>query len=218
MDIGALLAEADEEVGYENERFDVEEPAMQRAPSLNETASILKQAAQVVAKEEKDESDRVFADIAASFEKPDGPDLSILVDAAKEVDTYYAEEAPNIIKLSVSDDESVSSEDSEVEEEEGDPELNVQLFIACFHENVSQVRTLLSKGAWHFARDRHGWTPLHWAASRGYNEIIEILVDHRSASKKIVKSYVNAKDLITGWTPLHVILRCILFLFSVRVC
>ena len=43
--------------------------------------------------------------------------------------------------------------------------------------------------------DRHGWTALHWATSKGHSAVLEVLIDNDSD--------VNAADFINGWTPLH---------------
>lgn len=42
---------------------------------------------------------------------------------------------------------------------------------------------------------------MHWAASKGKKNIIEMLVDF---SKSKSRSLLNAQDNIVGWTPLHV--------------
>lgn len=51
------------------------------------------------------------------------------------------------------------------------------LMIACFKGNRPAVDALLAKGA---EVNRPGWTPLHYAASIGNNELVKILLD-RSA-------------------------------------
>lgn len=48
------------------------------------------------------------------------------------------------------------------------------LMIACFKGNKPAVEALLAKGA---EVNRPGWTPLHYAAAGGYNEIIRLLLD-----------------------------------------
>lgn len=45
------------------------------------------------------------------------------------------------------------------------------------------------------AEDEEGWTPLHWAISKGKKDVAELLIA-RDAD-------VNASDT-DGWTPLHV--------------
>lgn len=51
------------------------------------------------------------------------------------------------------------------------------LMIACFKGNQYAAEALLGKGA---AVNRPGWTPLHYAAASGRNEIVRLLLD-RSA-------------------------------------
>lgn len=51
------------------------------------------------------------------------------------------------------------------------------MMMACYKENMPAVEALLSKGA---EVNRPGWTPLHYAAAVGNNDIVRILLD-RSA-------------------------------------
>jgi hypothetical protein len=48
------------------------------------------------------------------------------------------------------------------------------LMVAAFKGNVAAVETLLAKGA---AVRRPGWTPLHYAAAGGHNDIARMLID-----------------------------------------
>ena len=48
------------------------------------------------------------------------------------------------------------------------------LMIACFKGNKPAVEALLAKGA---EVNRPGWTPLHYAAANGHNDIINILLE-----------------------------------------
>lgn len=49
------------------------------------------------------------------------------------------------------------------------------LMIACFKANKLAVQALIDKGA---EVNRPGWAPLHYAATSGNNEIVQILLDH----------------------------------------
>lgn len=48
------------------------------------------------------------------------------------------------------------------------------LMIACFKGNKAAVEALLAKGA---EVNRPGWTPLHYAAANGHNDIVKLLLD-----------------------------------------
>jgi uncharacterized protein len=48
------------------------------------------------------------------------------------------------------------------------------LMIACFKGNKAAVEALLAKGA---EVNRPGWTPLHYAAAGGHNDIVRVLLD-----------------------------------------
>lgn len=51
---------------------------------------------------------------------------------------------------------------------------NNALMVACFKGNKRAVEALLAKGA---QVNRPGWTPLHYAAASGNNEIVRMLLD-----------------------------------------
>lgn len=57
------------------------------------------------------------------------------------------------------------------------------LMIACYRGNKPAVLALIAKGA---EVNRPGWTPLHYAAAIGNNEIVQILLDH--------SAYVDAES------------------------
>lgn len=48
------------------------------------------------------------------------------------------------------------------------------LMIACYKGNKAAVEALIAKGA---EVNRPGWTPLHYAAAGGHNEIVQILLE-----------------------------------------
>lgn len=52
---------------------------------------------------------------------------------------------------------------------------NTALMMAAFKHNMPAVQALLAKGA---AVNRDGWTPLHYAAAGGDNEIVRLLLKH----------------------------------------
>lgn len=93
-----------------------------------------------------------------------------------------------------------SSDESTQELTDGD----VQLQIHCFRGNTDGLEKILSQdsSARYLTRgDRHGWTPLHWCASKGHLEAMKVILEHSSSKAKAV---VDIQDGIVGWTPLHV--------------
>ena len=102
-------------------------------------------------------------------------------------------------------DADVSDEgDEDSEREDGDKDLDNKLILACARPNYDSFISTLKHGAYLFCRDRHGWTPLHWVASKGATDLVELLLEERKNTGKKMKPFVNAADTITGWTPLHV--------------
>lgn len=111
--------------------------------------------------------------------------------------------------LQQSENEIVEESDHEEEgEEEGEEEEhydeNQNFLFSCYHGNLSEVERHLERGANRLYRDRHGWTSLHWAAAKGYDELMEILLKNYPRN---IQKYINCKDNLAGMTPLH--LACI---------
>lgn len=65
----------------------------------------------------------------------------------------------------------------------------------CRFNGLSTVNTLLERGADPSGKGKKGSTPLHFAASRGNEEIVKILLQHSKVN-------VNVKD-VSGKTALH---------------
>lgn len=75
-----------------------------------------------------------------------------------------------------------------------DKETNA-LIRAAYRGKRKKVYDLIRDGVDPNGTDRHGWTALHWATSKGHSAVLEVLIDNDSD--------VNAADFINGWTPLH---------------
>jgi ankyrin repeat protein len=52
------------------------------------------------------------------------------------------------------------------------------LTTTVWYGQLDICRLLIDKGADIEAKDREGWTPLHWAAQRGHIEVVRLLCDH----------------------------------------
>jgi ankyrin repeat protein len=103
---------------------------------------------------------------------------------------------------SLSSDEGGSGGEGSGGEEEVDAEKDKELIQCCARGESSRVSKLLRGGARLLCRDGHGWTPMHWASSRGHVAVINELLDACPNSR--LKRLVNTKDHLSGWTPLHV--------------
>ena len=119
-------------------------------------------------------------------------------DAKKKTIEYSDEDEANSDKDNIDDDD----DDDNANDSDADPELDAELLIAAYHGDTRKVDKLLSSGALYFARDRHRWTALMWAVAGGHDETVELLIGF--VKKHKLKSFLNAKDSITGWTALHV--------------
>ena len=67
--------------------------------------------------------------------------------------------------------------------------------MCCRFNGLSTVNTLLERGADPSVKGKNGNTPLHFAARRGNEEIVKVLLEHQKVN-------VNVKDS-SGNTPLH---------------
>jgi uncharacterized protein len=71
-----------------------------------------------------------------------------------------------------------------------DPAGENALMIAAINKDMAMVQTLIAKDA---EINKKGWTPLHYAASGGDNDIVKLLIDH--------SAYIDAGSP-NGSTPL----------------
>lgn len=88
------------------------------------------------------------------------------------------------------------------------------LMRAVINGRCKEVETLLGDGAPIRFTDAHGWTPLHWACSQGYPDVIETILHHERQKLNAtgrdeegddeLSSITTIQDHLTGWTPLHV--------------
>jgi hypothetical protein len=71
---------------------------------------------------------------------------------------------------------------------------DIELFEAAIENNVPEVCRLLSVGADVNAKNRFGWTPLHWTCCNGHSQAVQALLEHGAD--------IEAKHN-GGGTPLH---------------
>lgn len=225
MDIGSLLAEADKEVEvaptYDDE-FEKDDDGDDDKEPLS-AREILRSAAQIVDKEEKYEVKQLFKETAVDVKEvvekiqderedsgyeDDQEALNALLEADKEVSAMHRAAGVEIItpvkkkKEEIDIDAGLESDD---EDEEFDDLLSQQLLQACHMGNINKVEKLLDKSGVNLLYvDRHGWTPLHWAASKGHTDIVEVLIKHRKRQGKKMRKFLEAQDKLAGWTPMHV--------------
>lgn len=237
--------EAAHEEDYDVDEFENEEAEDTPKHGVDKVA-VLKAASAQVALEEKKIADRIFNTVAddmredarakKNVDRSDRDDFAVLADASREVneklnkldtvenaqkyktvpDKREDKEEPEEKEAEPESDEDPDEGEDDEEDENYDHELNQSLIFAVHNERPEAVRTALKNGAYYFARDRHGWTALHWAASKGNEDIMEILIEYVDKQGKNVKKYINSQDTICGWTPMHVrkSLAIVIFLFS----
>ena len=80
--------------------------------------------------------------------------------------------------------------------------INKELIIASKYGKNDLVRNLISKGANVYCIDGHGWNALHWACANGHVDTLRDICDNIKDNK--MKSYINAREKLAGWTALHV--------------
>ena len=70
------------------------------------------------------------------------------------------------------------------------------LISAVIHGNINNVKKYLNDGSVNVnGTDRDGWTALHYACSKGYGDIAELLLDHGAD--------IDARSYYNDTTPLH---------------
>jgi hypothetical protein len=82
--------------------------------------------------------------------------------------------------------------------------INMEFIMAARNGKADAVQSLLGKKANIRCTDSHGWTALHWSAANGHVNVIKRLCKHLSGSERSLKSFINMKENLTGWTALHV--------------
>lgn len=132
-----------------------------------------------------------------------------------------------VAAVAVAEDDD-DDEDDVVMVTEGSPEA--ELLFACHKGILRQVEDLIdNRHANIRVIDRHGWTPIHWAASKGYTKICAFLLNQcdtstaDNAAKSNRLKYINKKDRLSGFTPLHVAcigghVECVTYLLESGAC
>ena len=166
--------EFEEEEGDDSERYAPQAP--QGKKSGLSRADVLKEAAQIVQREEDREAEVALKTVSRNI----GDEIC----KAKEL----------------SDDDEDDEDYGNGNLSNADKELQ----FACYHGVTSDCRRALRNGGSIMKRDKHGWLPIHWAAAHGHEQIIDVLLESTSidTEKKKLK-YINAQESITGFTPLH---------------
>ncbi|OQR94937.1 hypothetical protein ACHHYP_00823 [Achlya hypogyna] len=93
-------------------------------------------------------------------------------------------------------DDNQSEEAEEVEKTSPTVSSESKTFIqAVYRGNVRRVKELLKDDTDANITDQHGWNGLHWAASQGHVNVLELLLDSGAN--------VQAVEPIHLWSPLH---------------
>lgn len=167
----ALLSQANlEATGYDDD-FDIDfesdddlinnNNTSNKSSSHQETSDVLKNAAKIIAKEDKELSDKVFIEVAKDIKASlpsndnDVSGLDILINASEEVhkklNIKQEEEEKKVVVIvkeplidNSSDEDNYDDED-EIDIDNIDSSLNQSLIFACYHDKVENVKTLLQK-------------------------------------------------------------------------
>ena len=105
------------------------------------------------------------------------------------------------------DDISVSDDGSELESKLQNTNNTPEIIKAVYYGNLKDVFNFIkeNKNAV-LKKDRHGWNSVHWACSKGFDDILEVLLNHLRDihGADVLKSVLECADSISGWCPLHV--------------
>lgn len=100
---------------------------------------------------------------------------------------------------------SYDSDDDSVDYQSGNE--TPELITACYRGDIRLITKLLDNEKISInAKDRHGWTAFHWAASKGQFDALNLLVKHvtTNSGPGTCKRYLNQSEALVGYTPLHV--------------
>lgn len=219
VDSGDILMEAAEEAAREQEddHFADEEDIDQTKLSKDEVKNILREAARSVDMEDAAEARDALRKAAESLEPIDNRKLNVrqhsshsedrdigqmLNDAAEEVLHGLREFADVEKDLSDDEESSLGASDDADEDLRTQYSDNNLFMISVYRRDMEAIDRHLRKGADVMHRDQHGWTALHWAAAKGFDDVLDVLIQEYRGNN--MKRYLTCKDHITGWTPLHV--------------
>ena len=73
--------------------------------------------------------------------------------------------------------------------------VNQAFLMSCRFNGLTTVNVLLERGADPSVKDKNGSTPLHFAARRGNEEIVKVLLEHPKVCVNVIDG--------SGKTPLH---------------
>ena len=73
--------------------------------------------------------------------------------------------------------------------------VNQAFLMSCRFNGLNTVNVLLERGADPSGKDKNGSTPLHFAARRGNEEIVKVLLEHPKVCVNVIDG--------SGKTPLH---------------
>jgi hypothetical protein len=222
--IGELLRQAsrDESQGADEEYDDAFEEQTEGDLSMNEVKSILQKSAKIVAREDAIDGKYNLKDAVNKIEETQPSRVPVprqLNDSEDMEDQYnnsdfqedHPHELPPQRNLQMKLSAVVESEDDESEleefpeddhEEDFDYEDHLDFIFCCYHHQLGAVEHHLDRGANRQYGDRHGWTALHWACAKGYDDLIHLLLNDYPDNKK--KRFLHMKEKTTGMTPLHV--------------
>jgi ankyrin repeat protein len=217
--IETILQSADAELGDFYSDDDEFEKSGQRQPteptearSHNEgrqgIGRVLKRATEIVANQEKREADKYFESISVT-----SPTFATSAgETEKNNDMHSTNEYDddNDVDDGTDDDENDDYVRANGPLDETNELKNPvsRLIFYCSQEDISGIHFLLkqNKGGEKLvrhAKDRHGWTAFHWAASRGNADLVNVLADAISSAQKRAKLLNEQDDIGTGYTPLH---------------
>ena len=230
MDIGAILQGAAEDAGYDDDEFDQEPPSPLHK---KDTLSILRSSSEEVGRMDRSSSKDAFQKAEQQIKLDTSINTNDIEGSLARISETVNSNVEELARAGVqsrrgdetvsqqhrqnddgdgngagSDDDDADGDDDDDDDDDdnnSDPTLERELFVATYRGNARKVDKLLSTGASYKAKDIHSWSALHWAVSEGHDDIVEILIDHaKRGSPAKLKKFINGKDSLSGWAPLHV--------------
>lgn len=124
--------------------------------------------------------------------------------ATKTENSNYRRDSPHSEDKEDSKSEPDDDDSDEDCTDSNTPEIDI-FFAAIYRGDLNSIQKAMENGDVTIkCRDRHGWTVIHWAVAKGYDNILKYLISEIQRTKQNISKLINTKEKITGWTPLHV--------------
>jgi ankyrin repeat protein len=214
-------AEHENEYGDEFEDFEEETEGISIKMSLKKAAQIVDKDNEYDARESLKSVSKARHNKTTNSSRNDEDYSDTIADKMKKADAKTG-----ILPTKISTNEEEKTDESDIESSDGDEDDEYDdsqdFMFCCYRRRIDDMYRHLERGASIRSVDRHGWTTVHWACCKGYDDVLEVLLKEYRGGERNIKKCINQKDTLMGFTPLHLAcvgghVECIRILFDYKV-